>query len=72
MAKSVRGPGRGLIGVARSAGVGDLVFVGHGWRDELKGVRVYVDIGDCRLDCRHVAINALASRRARAMMRVLL
>lgn len=72
MTKGVRSPGGGFIGVAGSARIGDFVFFGHGGRDELKRVRVHVDVRQRRFDCRHVAAHAFAAGRSRAMMRVFL
>ena len=72
MAKCIRRPSRGLICVAGNAGVGNLVFFRHGRCDKRKRMRVHIDIGDSRFNCRHVAAHALAGGRAPAMMGVLL
>ena len=58
--------------MAGGARIGDFVFVRHGRRDECKRVRVHIDVGHGRLDRGHVAVDAFAARRARAMMGVLL
>ena len=72
MTKRIRGPSGRLISMAGRAGIRNLVFFRLGRRDECKRVRVHVDVGDGRLDCRHMAAHAFAARRARAMMRVFL
>src|SRR5260370_16411110 len=71
MAKCIRRTRRGLVGVARRAGIRNFVYLRLSRCDECKRVRVHVHIGDRRLDCRHVAAHALAPRRARTMMRML-
>ena len=50
--------------MARGAGIGDFVPVGHGRRDEAERVRSHLDVGDRSLDRGHVAVDALASWRA--------
>lgn len=72
MTKRVGSPGRGLVGVAGSAGIGNLVFVRLRRGNEPERVRVHVDVSDRGLDPRHVAIHTFAAGRAGAVMRVLL
>ena len=68
MAKRVGSPGRGLIHMTGDARIRNLILVSFSWRDESERVRMHVDIGDGRLDRRHVAIDAFAARRAGAVM----
>ncbi len=72
VAHRVGGPGRTLVGVARSAWIWNLVPVRHRGSDEPEGVRV--NKGARRafgFDHRHVAGDALAARTAIFVMRVL-
>ena len=71
MTQGVRCPGCSLIGMARSAWVGNFIFFRHARRDEAKGVGVDFDVRDRSLNLRHVACNALASGAAGFVMSVL-
>jgi len=66
----VRGPIRGLIGVARATRVGDLQRFCVLRRDEFERVASHVHVRDSLLDLRHVAGNTFAARAARCVMRV--
>ena len=72
MTDRIGGPRGGLIGMAGSARIRDLVFLRHCRRDECKRVRMHVDIRDGRLDRRHVAAHAFAGWSPLAMMGVFL
>ena len=61
-------PCRGLVRVARSARIGDFVFIGHVWRDERECVSANFHVSDCGGDFRHVAGDAAASRRTFLVM----
>ena len=50
--------------MTQRAGIGNLVFVRHRRRDECEGVGAHFHVAQCRLDLGHVAIDALAARRA--------
>ena len=54
MTESVRGPRRSFIVVTRIACIGNFVFLRHRWSDELKCVRVHIDVCDGRFNRRHV------------------
>ena len=54
-------PCRGLVRVARSAWIGDFVFIGHVWRDECERVGANFHVGDGGGDFRHVAGDATAA-----------
>ena len=71
MAKGIRGPGGGFVGVARGAGIGDFVFVGHGGRDERKGVGAHLHVRDGGFDFGHVAGDATACGRSLFVMSML-
>ena len=58
--------------MTRCAWIGNFVLVGHRRCDEAEGVGADVDVGDGRLDLRHVAGDALATKRAFLVVRVLL
>ena len=58
--------------MTRRARIGNFVLVRHGRRDEPECVRSDVDVGDGRLNLRHVARDALAPGRRFLVMRVLL
>lgn len=58
--------------VARNTGVRNLVLVRHGGSNEPKRVSVHLDVVNSGLDGRHVARDAIASRAAHPVMRVLL
>ena len=64
------GPVGGLVLMAGCARVGDLVFVGVGWRNEGEGVGTNLYLGDGGLDLRHVTSDAFASGRAIFMVSV--
>ncbi len=72
MPQCLRGPSRRFIGVTGSARIRDFVFIRFSRRDEPERVGVHIDICDGGLNRRHVAIHALTTRRAGAMVRVLL
>jgi hypothetical protein len=72
LTQSVRGPGGGLIGMAGRAWIGNFVLFGGTGIDKGEGVSAHFDIGNGRLDFRHVARDALAAGRAIFVMRVLL
>lgn len=57
--------------MASGAGVGDLVFIGHGRCDEGKSVGAYFDVGDGRGDFGHVAGDTTAAGGAFLMVGVL-
>ena len=62
MAHGIGSPRSGLIRMARSARIGDLVFIRHPWRDESERVRVNERAGRAfGFDFRHVTGDALAA-----------
>ncbi len=71
MAKGVGGPGSGFVGVARGAGIGDFIFVGHRGRDEGKRVGPHLYIGYGCFDFWHVAGDAAASGGSLLVMSML-
>src|SRR5665213_1909030 len=73
LAHGVSNPRRRLICVARSAGVGNFVFVGHGGRNEPEGVSVNHRICRAfRFNRGHVASDALTTCAPFLVVRVFL
>ena len=54
-----------------SAGIGDLVFIGHGGSDKSEGVSADLDVGNSRGDFRHMACDATAAGGAFFVLGVL-
>lgn len=73
MPQGIASPCCRLIDMARSARIGDFVFVRHRRRDETESVRVHERVGGSfGFDCGHMASDTLAARAAAFVVRVLL
>ena len=72
MAHRLGGPGSTLIRMARSAGVGNLILVGHHGSDKPESMCVNKSTWRAfGFDCRHMAGDALAAGTAILVVRVL-
>ena len=72
VAQGLCSPGGGLILVARSTGIRNLILICHGGGNEPKRMSVHLNVVNSGLDGRHVTGDAIASRAAHRVMRVLL
>jgi hypothetical protein len=61
-AHRARRPRRRLVLVAGGARIRNAVLVGHRGRDEREGVRSHFYVANLRLNFRHVALDAAATR----------